>query len=155
LKNPNVKITNEGDETKKPNLDAKPTKSAFKAGKNVNPNNDKNAIQDSPRTKYDIQTTGTEDNVDDFVEKYGRLIGAPDILINATKNKKLNSPEESDLTKSSGIKERTDIKNRAKLYKDELNKKWLSDEYTPEKWEEKHKEVKIKVKEKENYNRLK
>ena len=54
LKNPNVKITNEGDETKKPNLDAKPTKSAFKAGKNVNPNNDKNAIQDSPRTKYDI-----------------------------------------------------------------------------------------------------
>lgn len=39
LKNPNVKITNEVEETKEPNLNAKPKKFAFKAGKNINTHN--------------------------------------------------------------------------------------------------------------------
>ena len=68
------------------------------------------------------------------------------MLENANENTQKNLiQEKNSTTKSVGLEKgvyREDATSEDRGTLDELNKKWLSDEYTPKKWEEKHKEAK-------------
>ena len=154
-KNLNVEIINEGDETKNPNSSAKPKKSAFKTGKNINTHDEeikfgKNKTEDdydyvysekrdinwNPQGQRQSPERIIKSNENDITKKMSR-----GMLENANENTQKNlMREKNSITKSVGLekgvyKDDATQENKKKLK--ELNKQWNSDEYTPKKWEKK------------------